>query len=417
MPNSTPAAVRITTSQARRLAIVGQRLAGPRPRATRAGILQVIHDIGYLQLDPTNVVARNPYLVLWSRIGRYDPSLLDALLAEHREVFETPSLLLPVSDLPLHAATMHAYRGMSASRGWGPSGRGKWSDLLVDWYARNAALRRRVLVRLRRDGPLPLTAFEDRESSSWTSGEWNSDRNVSLMLAILQRRGEVVVAGRTRGQKLWAVADGRLPKARPLPPKERARVATLRALDAMGLATMKQLGYGSKRTAEGWLGRGYYAFSRHITTDAFASLERDGRIVRVEVEDLPGIWFATSDVAERARAVRATWQPRTTLLSPFDNLIMDRDRVEQLFGYRYRIEIYTPVHLRTRGYWAMPVLHGDRIVGSVDPRVDRDRGELVVNRVVLEPGAPRSAMPAIRRAVAELAEFAGAATVRWPRGR
>jgi uncharacterized protein len=362
------------------------------------------------------VVARNPYLVLWSRIGRYDPAILDALLAEHREVFETPSLLLPMSDLPLHAATMHAYRGISASRGWGPSGRGKWSDLVADWYTRNAALRRRVLVRLRRDGPLPLTAFEYRESSSWTSGVWNSDRNVSLMLAILQRRGEVVVAGRTRGQKLWAVADGRLPKVRPLAPTERAREATLRALGAMGLATMKHLGYGSKRTAEGWLGRGYYAFSRHITMEAFTSLERDGRIVRVEVEDVPGVWFATSDVAKRARAVRAAWEPRTTLLSPFDNLIMDRDRVEQLFGYRYRIEIYTPVHLRTRGYWAMPVLHGDRIVGSVDPRVDRERGELVVNRVVLEPGAPRGAMPAIRRSVAELAEFVGATTTRWPRG-
>jgi uncharacterized protein len=412
----TKLALRITATEARRLAITGQRLAGPRPRATRASILRLIRDLGYVQLDPTNVVARNPHLVVWSRVGRYDPAILEGLLAEHREVFETmsgiglgtnvaytPALILPMSDLPLHAATMRAHRGGTAGRGWGPSGRGKWAEITTKWFAENGALRRRVLRRLRREGPLPLTAFTDRAIVSWTSGDWASDRNVSRMLAILQRRGDVVVAGRVRGQKLWAAADERLPRVRPLAPTIRARAATLRTLDAMGLATMKQL-------------RAYYAFKRDITPAAVASLEREGRVVRVEIANVPGIWFATSDIARRERAVREQWDARTTLLSPFDSLIMDRLRLEELFGYSYRIEIYTPVHLRKRGYWAMPVLHGDRIVGSVDPRVDRERGELVVNRVVLEPGAPRSARPAIRRAVAELAEFVGAARVRWPPG-
>lgn len=397
-----PGTIRISARDARRLAVTAQRLAGARPRATSAGVLHVIKDIGYLQLDPTNVVARNPYLVLWSRLGHYDTTLLDDLLARHRALFETPSLILPVSDLGLHSATMRAYRRVSAGSGWGPSGRGKWTEIATRWIRKNAALRRSVLARLRREGPLPLSAFEGRAVVSWTSGEWDSERNVALMLSVLQRRGEVVVSGRRRGQKLWAIADGWLPKVAPLPPTERARQAVLRSLRANGIATKRHL-------------RWYYAFNRHLTPAALVSLEKEGAVVRVEVDGVPGPHYATSDVERRLRAVREEWEPRTTLLSPFDNLIMDRFNANDLFDFFYRIEIYTPARLRKRGYWAMPVLHGDRIVGSVDPRVDRDRSELVVNRVVLEPGAPRGAMPAIRRAVRELAEFSGADRVRWPK--
>ena len=393
--------MRVSVSEARRLAITGQRLTGPRPRPTRGAILGLIRDIGYLQLDPTNVVARNPYLVLWSRLGPYDPALLDDLLTKRRELFETPSLILPTSDLPMHSATMREYRRVSAGRGWGPAGRGKWAEVAAKWLAANQGLRRNVLTRLRREGPLPLTAFQDRAVVSWTSSGWNSDRNVAMMLAILQRRGEVVIAGRRRGHKLWARADAWLQNVKPLGPGARAREATLRALRAMGLATAKHLKW-------------YYGFNRHLTPAAVAALEREGTVVPLEVEGVPGTWYTASDVDRRLRRVRDRWDGRTTLLSPFDNLIMDRARAEQLFGFRYRIEIYTPAHLRSRGFWAMPVLHGDRIIGSVDPRLDRASGELLVNKVVLEPDAPANAMRAISRSVAELADFVEAARVRWP---
>ena len=398
------ATIRIIARDARRLAITGQRLSGPLSRPTRAGIMRVIRDIGYLQLDPTSVVARNPYLVLWSRLGNYDRALVDDLLAKHRDVYETPSLILPTSDLPMHAALMQQYRKITAARGWGPRGTGKWSEVVGRWFNRNQALRRSIVARLRREGPLPLTAFEDRAVVSWTSGGWNNDRNVTMMLAVLQRRGEVVVAGRRRGQKLWAVAEGHLPTVTPLPTPERERQATRLALRAMGLATLKNL-------------RWYYAFNRHITPDAVKRLEREGELVAVEVEDVPGVFYATPDITRRVRALVGDWEPRTTLLSPFDNLIMDRARLLDLFGMYYRIEIYTPVHLRKRGYWAMPLVLGDRIVASVDPRVDRERDALVVNRVVLEKDAPRNTMTAAKRAAEELAEFVGMKEVRWPRAR
>jgi len=402
-------AIRITPTDARRVQIAAQRLAGPRPKATRSGVLDVLRDVGYLQLDPTNVVARNPYQVLWSRLGAYDPAVLDDLL-KRRQVFETPSLILPVTDLPIHLATMRKYRqqtdpGGRSERympGGDNAGGGTWAKRVRGWLTKNPHMRRQVLARLRREGPLPLTAFEDRSIVSWTSGGWNDERNLTMLLAILQRRGEVVVAGRQRGQKLFAVADGWFDGVRPLAAKTLAREATLRALRAIGLATPQHF-------------RWYYVFNRHITKDAVASLERDGEIVRVEVEGVRGTFYAASDVERRLRRVRDEWEPRTTLLSPFDNLIMDRARTEQLFGYRYRMEIYVPPHLRKLGYWAMPVLHGDRIVGSVDPRFERARGELVVNKVVLQPGAPRTAMRAIRGAVDELAEWLGAAKVVWRR--
>jgi uncharacterized protein len=249
-----------------------------------------------------------------------------------------------------------------------------------------------------------------------------------MLLAILQRRGEVVVAGRRRGQKLYAVADGWMPKAERLGALEIEKRATEQAVRSLGLATLKQL-------------IRHYAYSRHVTQRALDALEREGSIVRVAVEPegdaLPrkriapmakkvsapktslakSIFYAPADIARRLREVRDRWEDRTTLLSPFDNLIIDRDRADMLFDFFYRMEIYVPPALRKRGFWAMPIVHGENIVGTVDPRMDRGASALVVNRIVLEPGAPSGA--AVRRAVEgaveELAEWLGADRVTWPR--
>lgn len=432
-------ALRISSRDARRLALTAQRLAGPRPKPSRGGAMEVIRDIGYLQLDPTNVVARNPLLVLWSRLGTYDPAVLEDLLAKRRQLFETVSLILPTSDLAIHAAAMRAYRAATTPRATpsaherlGGAGGGTWPKRAAKFLALNPQLRRHVLTRLKRDGPLPLTAFEDRSIVSWTSGGWNDERNVTMMLAVLQRRGEVVVAGRQRGQKLWASADGWLPKADAISALEVERRATERAVRALGIATVKQL-------------RWHYAFSRHVTVRALAALEREDRIVRVQVEPEDGrtgqartriapmrkspvaahssrsiadaVFYAPAEIERRLRDAREEWEGRTTLLSPFDNAVIDRDRADMLFDFFYRMEIYVPPHLRRRGYWAMPILHDDRIIGTVDPRFEREERRLVVNSVGAEPGARsgRAVTRAIAGAVEELAAFVGAREVVWPR--
>jgi len=196
----------------------------------------------YLQLDPTNVVALQSQLVLWTRLGRYDPALLEVCSRSASSSKRSRSSS-PTSDLPVHSATMRAYRRATArappdrrtaglpARAAAP-GRSARRGFLAQKPATPA--QRAPSWRLRRERPASLTAFEDRAVVSWTSGRWNDERNVTRMLAILQRRGEVVIAGRSRGRKLWTLAQGWLPKAVPLPGPALEREATLRALRATG---------------------------------------------------------------------------------------------------------------------------------------------------------------------------------------
>jgi uncharacterized protein YcaQ len=352
-------------------------------------MLKTVEHLGYLQLDPTNVVARNQLLVLWSRHGRYKLSDLDRLMWKDRAFFEYITFIAPISDLPLHVLRMREMR-----RGEGP-----YAARITGWVARNAQLRRHILGRLRKEGPLPLTAFEDRSVHSWTSSGWTSDRNVSQMLSFLIRLGEVTIGGRASGRRFFTLAKEWFPQVKPLSPTAAARTATERALAATGIATFQEL-------------RRVYALGRFVTADALARLERDGVVRRVEIAGLRGPHFALS-------TARAAEPERTTLLSPFDNLIIDRQRTELLFGMRYRMEIYVPKHLRVRGFWAMPILHRDRLIGTVDPKVDRQRGVLEVVTFHLERDAPRdrSTRRAIEDAVDDLAAFAGAREVVWPRSK
>jgi hypothetical protein len=334
------------------------------------------------------VVARNQLLVLWSRLGRYKLADLDRLMWTDRALFEYITFIAPTSDLPLHTRRMREVR----------SGEGSYAARIVDWVERNASLRRHVLGRLRKEGPLPLGAFEDRSVHSWTSSGWTSDRNVSQMLSFLIRLGEVTIGGRASGRRFFTLAKGWFPAVTPLGPTAAARAATERALAATGVATFQEL-------------RRVYALGRFVTREALARLERDGVARQVEIAGLRGPYFALS-------AARPSDPERTTLLSPFDNLIIDRQRTEILFGMRYRMEIYVPRHLRVRGFWAMPILHRDQLIGTVDPKMDRKRALLEVVTFHLERDAPRdrSTRRAVEDAVEDLAAFAGARDVAWPKG-
>jgi uncharacterized protein YcaQ len=334
------------------------------------------------------VVARNQLLVLWSRLGRYKLADLDRLMWKDRAFFEYITFIAPISDLPLHALRMEGVRRGDSS----------YAGRMTGWVKRNAALRRHVLGRLRKEGPLPLSAFEDRAIDSWTTSGWNADRNVSQMLSFLIRLGEVTIGGRASGRRFFTLAKDWFPRVKPLSPTAAARLATERALGATGVATFQQL-------------RRAYAFGRFVTKEALARLQRDGIAREVEISGLRGTYFVLSNA-------RTTEPERTTLLSPFDNLIIDRQRTEILFGMRYRMEIYVPKHLRVRGFFAMPILHGDRLIGTVDPKIDRQRGVLEVVTFRLERDAPRdrSTRRAIEAAVEDLAVFAGATEVTWPEG-
>jgi uncharacterized protein YcaQ len=377
---------RLSLTAARRLAVRAQRLDGPAPRGRpdREAILDVCRSLRCLQLDPTSVVARNHLLVVFSRLGPFDPALLEQLAYEDRTLFEywahEASLVLS-EDLPLHRYLMRTPRRPRTE----------------EWWALNAEFRAYILDRLRADGPLPLREIEDRSVASALSIGWTGSSHVSRMLDLMWVRGQVGIAGRAGGQRLWDLMERCLPSGAPdgdPGDEEVTRTAALLALRALGVARAPHI-------------RAHFTRGRYPgLPETLATLHRDGEIVPVEIEGLGGGWWMRADDAEPD----GDWRGRTALLSPFDNLLCDRARTEQLFGFSHRLEIYTPKAKRRWGYFVLPILHHDRLIGRADLAIDRRANRLVAHAIHREPDAPRGKAVArsIRRELERLATWQGA---------
>jgi len=369
----------ISLQRARRLAVTAQLLSAPRPRS----ILEVVERLGSVQMDPTRTVARTEHLVFWSRLGRrFRIDELERLLWRDRSLFEYRAFILPTSQFSVHRETMRRYPGSSGGR-----------HAYVRRYLReNPRFRRYVLQRLRDEGPLPTRAFEDRSAVGWQTGGWNDNgRNTSMMLEVLWAKGEVMIAGRAGQERVWDLATRSLPFDEPRPSVgEEARSLLDVQLRALGISRVNRFGWTfAGERPPGW-------------ERALAVLEREGRAVRVTVDGLPGERWAHREVLDRP------FRGRTALLSPFDRLIHDRARAEELFGFLFRLEIYVPKAKREYGYFVFPILHGDRLVGRLDPVHDRAANVLRVQAVFAEEDAPPDAWPAIRKQLDELASWVGA---------
>jgi uncharacterized protein len=385
--------LRVSPTAARRLAITAQRLDGPAPRKrpTPEEILELVRAIRCLQLDPTSVVARNHLLVVYSRLGAFDPADLERLVTEDRALFEywahEASLVLS-EDLPLHAFMMRT-----------PPHSTTWHERMQAWWDVNEEFRRYILDRLRADGPLPVTEFEDRSVAPWLSTGWTGGRNVPRMLDFMWVRGELGIAARRGGQRLYDLMERCLPPDAPtevLEPHEVTRRAAPLALKALGVARAPHI-------------RAHFTRRRYPgLPDVLKELERSGEIVPVEVDGLKGQWWVRAADVDALRS--DGFKPRTVLLSPFDNLLCDRGRTEELFGFSHRLEIYTPKAKRQWGYFVLPILHGDRLIGRADLAMDRKAGRLIAHAVHSEPGAPRGKgiAGAIRRELERLARWQGA---------
>jgi uncharacterized protein YcaQ len=378
----------LSLGEARRLAIRSQHLAGPEPVRGIGGMRQVLRGLRVLQIDPVNVVARSHLLVLWSRLGGFDRDDLETLRWRERWLFEywahAASIVL-TEDYPIHRAMMRAYQVTVESQ------------QKRDWLAANEDFRRYVLDLLRDSGPLPGDAIEDRAAVSWISTGWTNGRNVERMLDILWKQGVVMVTGRDGLRRLWGLAD--FPAVEDLPQEEVVARAAEHALRALGVARTRDV-------------------ERHFTIGRYPGLdlERAAWARPVLVEGGNEQWWVHRDALG---LLDEPWRPRTTLLSPFDNLICDRERTERLWGFAYRNEMYVPKHKRQFGCYVMPVLSGERLIGRVVPRVDRRRGELVVEGVFAEEefsGAGAVADRSVAAAIESLASFAGASSVSYSGG-
>jgi len=373
---------RLTLAEARKLAVAGQLLDGPQPHS----ILGVVEWLGSLQMDPTSAVARSERLVLWSRLGNYDLAELERLRWETRDLFDYWAHIVPASDYATHRETMRRY----------PRGAYARSNYIHEWLAANAGFRRYVLRELRRRGPLRSRDLEDRADLPWKTGGWNDGKSLGIMLETLWDGGKIGIARRDGNERLWDVAERVFPTDQPrLAAGEIASALLDKQLRSLGVAQPKELG----RAFDGWVpGR----------ERALQALIRERRFVPVRIDGLIGDWLAHADLLERGAG-----EPRSTLLSPFDKLVYYRDRTEQLFGFRFRLEIYVPKAKREYGYFVLPFLHGHELVGRIDPLFDRKTRVLTINAVHWEPGAPEDARPALKNAVGELAEWLGAADVAY----
>jgi uncharacterized protein YcaQ len=307
------------------------------------GVLETVRRLGFLQIDPISTVAPPQRLVLWSRLGPYDPGELDRLLWKERKLFEWSAFIWPIEDFPLIRARMRRRRGTYTYEKRG-----------AEFLRTNARFKRHLLRELEKRGPLPSREIEADLMVSRDPHEWWGSRKVSLMLELLEGRGIVAVAGRQGKQRLWDLAERWYPQAESIPWPEARR----------------QLEEKRRRS----LGVRYEKGEWHAHPDA-----EDGPI-----------------------------RKRVTFLSPFDRLIHDRDRAEALWDYRYRLEMYVPKAKREYGYYVLPILSGDRLIGRIDPVLDRKTGVLKVNSVHWEPGVKPVSL---QRPLRDLAKFIGAGSI------
>jgi uncharacterized protein YcaQ len=380
---SMPEPVHLSRRRARQLAVTGQVLDAPRP----GSIEEVVRRLGEVQIDPTSTVARTEQLVLFSRLGRrFRVAELERLLWSERTLFEYWAHIVPTADLPIHRISMRRY----------PHGSWKRREYVRRWLEANGAFVRYVIGELRRRGPLRARDLENRAAEGWRTGGWNDEgQNVPMLLDILWLQGRVMIVGRDGQQRIWDLASRSLPRVPARPASTIAADLVDRQLRARGLERPERIG----TLFDGPVPTRDTAIRRHL---------RDGLIVPIEVEGLPGRWVAHRDLLD------TTFRGRTMLLSPFDDLISDRERTERLFDFRFRLEIYVPKAKREFGYFVLPILRGDRLVGRIDPLYERKAGVLHVQAIYAEPGATPSDWPPAERAIDELAAWLGADEVVWP---
>ncbi len=428
---------RVPLEAVRRLWLHRQGLAVPRGevRLRKRSFVEHLERTGGLQLDSVNVVERAHALTLWSRFGAFDRRTVDRWVYRDRAAFDYwahEACLVPASHLPFARRRMKRIPELWKGRSW-------WKH-----YDTSAGSRRRVLGRLRDEGPLESADFERAADEPTVQGPgWGAalPKEDKRTLTLLWHSGRIGVAGRRHFRRVFDLAERVYPEGGAATRVQEADAWLLHGLSGQGAAPERHL-------------TGYLTAPGLKAPDRRRVLERNlraGRVVELRVDEAgdasdaasagrarggarsrratssgasaavrPGErWFALPEHLELLASDDALPPARgTTLLSPFDSFLWQRDRAEELLGFRYRVEIYVPEAKREHGYYVLPVLHEGRLVGRLDPKLHRDRGVLEIRRLAMEPGAPtgrgvaaKALERGLRDAVHDLADFVGATSV------
>lgn len=354
----------LSLETARKLAVIKQGLHQRPPKADKQALLESIHRIGLLQLDTVSVVARSHYLVMLSRVGLYNPADLDALLYPDRHLFEQWAhaiCLIPIKDYEYFAPTIQARRGQTPGR---LKRLGDNPQKILD----------EVLSEIKVRGPLASKDFQDSGDGKRSWWNW---KPAKIALDILNTQGHLMIDRRVNFHMYYDLAERVLPASAEPATKTREdwqRWATLQSVKCLGVATAEQA-------------RDYYRQKLPEVRTMLDTLEREGIVIPVEVEGWKEkAYFASADQQLVNEITDGVYQPTlTSFLTPFDNLTWNRKRLLKLFGFDYRIEMYTPKPKRQYGYYVMPILHNGRFVGRIDPKADRKSETLIIQALYLEP--------------------------------
>jgi hypothetical protein len=371
---SSPQVERLPAGLARRIALAAQGFADPRPTGgvgTRQ-LRRLAERLAVVQIDSVNVLSRSHYLPAFSRLGAYPRAALDELTARRHVVFEYwahEASFLPVRLHPYLRWRMAA----AEDQAWGN---------MVRLQREQPGFVAEVLDRVRADGPLKASELlDEKPQRSGTMWNWHAGK---VALEWLFFTGAITATHRTTSfEKVYDLTERVLPAAvlqAPTPdPADAVRELVRTAARALGVATERDL-------------RDYFRLRPAAAQTAVAELAEAGELVPVEVTG----WDAPAWLDPEAR--RPRWVRARALLSPFDSLVWERPRVERIFGFRYRLEIYTPAAKRVHGYYVLPFLLGDQLVARVDLKADRQAGALRVQAVHGEEGVDR---PIVAAALAD----------------
>jgi uncharacterized protein len=335
-----------------------QLLDAPRP----TDLLTVVRQLTLLQIDPTWALAPSADLVARSRLGStYRPDDLRKALEQDRTLFEHNALVRPMSDLGLVLAGSRTRRSHGRTH---------------EWIRDNDRFRRDILKLLRKSGPLGSRDIPDTCVAPWASTGWTNDRNVTQMLEFLSMRGEVAIAGRLGRERIWDLPERVYPPDVVVPSADDAqRIRNERRLASLGIARQKTTALPLEPVDVGDAGE------------------------PAVVEGVKGEWRVDPAV------LGAEFEGRTALLSPFDRLVYDRRRALELFDFEYTLEMYKPAAKRRWGYYALPVLHGDQLVGKVDATADRKASVLRVHAIHEDVRFTRAMTKAVQAELDELASW------------
>ncbi len=379
----------LSPAEARRIILHSQHLSAGHPVRDKKGLLNVIENLGYVQIDTLSVIARAHHHTLWSRMQNYEESMLHQLLAK-KKIFEYwghAASYLPISEYPYSLLRKKLYAS------------GK-----VHWFREdNPKMKKLVLDRIRSEGPLQSKDFEHIRKQT---GAWYEWKPAKRALEQLFMEGKLMVSERRNFQKVYDLAERVYPEGdgMKLPSeKEYCEHLLFQNVKSNGLVLASEVSY-------------LKSYAREGVSKAIKRLLKSGMLEEISVEGIGTYYGSAESIVQSVSA--PFHEERVHLLTPFDNVVIQRKRLQTLFGFDFIIECYVPQAKRKFGYYCLPVLFGDKFVARFDPKADRSSGIFYIQNWHPEKGWKMNAgfATGFAEKVKALAKFSGCDKVHCAKG-